>query len=107
MFGSDAPFDAAGPLLAVQAAMLRRRGDEPSEAAFHAEQRLTLSQALRAHVEEPHRSAGWGIPLGRIEPGYGADLVHFDQDLLRVPPEELHKARILGVWVEGARVHGN
>ena len=107
MFGSDAPFDAAGPLLALQAAMLRRRGDEPSEAAFHAEQRLTLSQALRAHVEEPHRSAGWGIPLGRIEPGYGADLVHFDQDLLRVPPEELHKARILGVWVEGARVHGN
>ena len=106
IFGSDAPFDRAGPLLALQAAMLRTGGDGPAEAAFHAEQRLTLAQALRAHVEEPHRSAGWGVPLGRIHPGYGADLVHFDQDLLRVPPEELHRARVRGVWVEGARVHG-
>jgi hypothetical protein len=106
IFGSDAPFDRAGPLLAIQAAMLRRRGDEAPDAAFHAGERLTLSQALRAHVEEPHRSADWGVPLGRIQPGFGADLVRFDQDLLRVSPEELHEARVLGVWVEGSLLHG-
>jgi len=106
IFGSDAPFDRPGPLLAIQAALLRRGGREPEEAAFHPEQRLTLAQALRAHVEEPHRAAGWGVRLGRIDVGYGADLAVFDQDLLAVPTASLHKVRVRGVWVAGDLVHG-
>ena len=106
LFGSDAPYDRPGPLLALQAALLRRRGEEPDTEAFHPEQRIGLSQALRAHLEEPNRMAGWRTPLGRIEAGWGADLVAFDQDLLRIPPGDLHRAKVRGVWVAGTRVHG-
>ncbi len=106
LFGSDAPFDRAGPLLALQAAVLRRRGEEPESEAFHLEQRLELAKALRAHLEEPNRAAGWSTPLGRIEPGWGADLVVFDRDLLRVGAPELHRARVKGVWVAGSPVYG-
>jgi hypothetical protein len=106
LFGSDAPFDRPGPLLAVQAALLRRGGGEPDTEAFHPEQRIGLAQALRAHLEEPNRTAGWRTPLGRIEPGWGADLVHFDQDLLRIGPENLHHSKVEGVWVAGTRVYG-
>jgi predicted amidohydrolase YtcJ len=100
-FGSDAPFDRPGPLLGIQAALLRRGSDEPRDRAFHPEQRLTLTQALRAHLEEPHRLADWGIPLGRITARWGADLVRFDHDLLALHAEELHEAHVRGVWVEG------
>ncbi len=106
VFGSDAPFDRPGPLLALQAALLRRGGEEPEESAFHPEQRLGLATSLRAHLEEPNRLAGWSTPLGRIEAGWGADLVQFDQDLLRIPPESLHRVRVGAVWVAGSRVFG-
>jgi len=106
VFGSDAPFDRPGPLLALQAALLRRAGGEPPSQAFHPEQRLGLAPALRAHLEEPNRLAGWSMPLGRIAPGWGADLVQFDQDLLRMDPGTLHEAKVRAVWVDGARVFG-
>lgn len=106
LFGSDAPFDRPGPLLAIQAALLRRKGSEGAEDAFHPEQRLGWPQALRAHLEEPNRVAGWRTPLGRIEAGWGADLVIFDQDLLRMAPDQLDRARVRGVWVAGSKVYG-
>lgn len=106
LFGSDAPFDRPGPLLAIQAALLRRAGGEAESLAFHPEQRVGMVPALRAHLEEPNRLAGWTTPLGRIEEGWGADLVHFDQDLLRTDPETLHRVEVAGVWVAGSRVYG-
>jgi predicted amidohydrolase YtcJ len=104
VFGSDAPFDRAGPIRAVQAAVLRRDGAESADRVFHPEQRLTLGRALRAHLEDPHRAAGWALPLGRLEPGFGADLVHFDHDLVRTPLEEWHRARARTVWICGRDV---
>jgi len=101
LFGSDAPFDRAGPLLAIQAALTRRGAGEPSSEAFHPEQRLRLSQALRAHLEEPHRAAGWTTPLGRLAPGFGADLVRFDHDLCATPIDSWHRVAATGVWMGG------
>jgi predicted amidohydrolase YtcJ len=101
MLGSDAPFDRAGPLLAIQAALLRRRGEEGDEETFHAEQRIGLRAALRAHLEEPHRVAGWTLPLGQITPGFGADLAHFDHDLYEMPVNQWNRARVLRSWVGG------
>jgi len=106
LFGSDAPFDRPGPLLALRAAMLRRERGENDDQSFHPEQRLGLSQALRAHLEEPNVVGGWRTPLGRIEAGWGADLVHFDQDLLQMEPDRLDRAKVRGVWVAGSQVHG-
>lgn len=106
LLGSDAPFDRAGPLLAIQAALLRREGSDPPEAAFHPEQALRLGQALRAHLEEPHLAAGWPLRLGRLAAGYGADLAHFDHDLRRTPLEEWHRARVERTWVAGVPSQG-
>ena len=106
LFGSDAPFDRAGPLLAIQAALLRREGEDPQEAAFHPEQRLRLARALRAHLEEPHRAAGWPLPLGRLDAGFGADLVHFDHDLRHMPVDQWHRVRAVRTWVAGAQEYG-
>jgi predicted amidohydrolase YtcJ len=103
VLGSDAPFDRAGPLLAIQAAVTRRAAgqSQSGEEPFHPEQRLRLGAALRAHLEDPHRAAGWTVPLGRIAPGFGADLVHFDHDLTRLPIDFWHQACVTSVWVNG------
>jgi len=106
LFGSDAPFDRPGPLLGLQAAMLRREHGEGPGDVFHPEQRLGLAQTLRAHLEEPNVVAGWRTPLGRLRVGWGADLVQFDQDLLQMEPDRLGRAKIRGVWVAGSKVHG-
>ncbi len=106
LFGSDAPFDRPGPLLGIQAALLRREAQEPESEAFHPEQRLALASCLRAHLEEPNRLGGWPLPAGRIEAGWAADLVQFDQDLLRMDVASLHRARVRRVWVAGSQVHG-
>jgi predicted amidohydrolase YtcJ len=105
LFGSDAPFDRPGPLLALQAALLRRERGEDDGQSFHPEQRLGLAQALRAHLEEPNVVAGWRTPLGRIKAGWGADLVQFDQDLLQMEPDRLDRAKVRGVWVAGSQVY--
>ena len=81
LFGSDAPFDRAGPVAGLHAAIHRLGPGERVAHTFHPEQRLTLAQALRAHCESPHRAGEWDAPLGRIAAGYGADLVAFDHDL--------------------------
>jgi len=107
VFGSDAPFDRAGPLLGLQAALLRHGPEEPPEEAFHPEQRLKLPRALRAHLEEAHRAAGWPLPLGRLAPGYAADLVHFDHDLRETPVNRWHRVGVLRTWVGGIQVHGS
>ena len=101
IFGSDAPFDRAGPLLAIQAALFRRESGDPSDLAFHPEQRLGLGMALRSHLENPHRAAGWPLPLGRLEAGWGADLAHFDLDLVANPASEWHRARARRTWIGG------
>ncbi len=100
-FGSDAPFDRPGPLLALQAAVLRRDPARHTD-AYHAEQRLRLGEALRAHVETPHASAGWPVRLGRLEAGWGADLAVLDHDLRSIPPEAWHRLRVAGTWVAGS-----
>jgi predicted amidohydrolase YtcJ len=106
IFGSDAPFDRAGPLRAIEAAHLRREPDDRPDQAFHPEQSLTLDRALRAHLETPHLAAGWTVPLGRLEPGWGADLAHFDQDLLTGEAGTWSRARALRVWIDGEEVRG-
>ena len=107
LFGSDAPFDRAGPLLALQAALLRREGEESPAEAFHPEQRLGLARALRAHLEEGHRAAGWALPLGRLAPGFAADLVHFDRDLRTTAVDQWHRVRVVRTWVGGILSYGS
>ncbi|HSQ60492.1 MAG TPA: amidohydrolase [Acidobacteriota bacterium] len=100
-FGSDAPFDKAGPIAGLAAAILRRDPAKHSD-PYHPEQRLRLSDALRAHVEAPHAAAGWTPRLGRLLPGWGADLVALSHDLRDRPPEEWSRIRVRETWVAGS-----
>lgn len=105
VFGSDAPVESPNPFLGVHAAVTRRRRDgEPGEHGWHPEQRLTVQQTLEAYTLTPAVISGMGERLGKIAPGYLADLVVLDQDPFTCQPEDLYrikpeKTMVAGEWV--------
>jgi predicted amidohydrolase YtcJ len=89
-FGSDAPVESPNPFLGVHAAVTRRRGDgSPSLQGWYPEQRLNVDEALRAYTIGAAYAAGMEDRLGKLIPGYLADLLILDKNPYTCAPEEL------------------
>ncbi|MBK0868081.1 amidohydrolase [Saccharopolyspora sp. HNM0986] len=102
--GSDWPVSEIDPLAAVHAAVNRT---VPAAAAepFQPEQAIGLTDALAAHTRGAARANGFAHETGSLEIGKAADLVVLDRDLLRVPPDEIGRARVDLTAVDGVVVH--
>jgi len=102
VFGSDAPVESPNPFWGIHAAVTRRRQDgNPGEAGWYPEQRLHLMQALQTYTINPAELAGWGDRVGKLAPGYYADLIVLDQDPFQIPPQDLFKIKPLATMVGG------
>ena len=100
--GSDAPIEELDPLAGIRAGVLRTLDERP---AWHAEQALTVEQALQASTVNPAWLAGDERRRGRLIPGQYADLVVLDRDPVACPPEELPDVRVVATMVGGSWVH--
>ncbi len=78
-FGSDAPVADANPFLGIHAALARRRPGDTT--AWNPGEALTLEQILWAYTLGPAQAVGQAARLGRLAPGYHADLLVLDRDL--------------------------
>ena len=96
-FGSDAPIEPLDPLAGVQAAATR---DWPASEALPVEQALDGFWSGAAHARHAERR------LGRLLPGYAADLVVLERDPLTCPPDEIDSIGIVATMVGGRWVHG-
>ncbi len=96
--GSDAPVEELDPLAGIVAGVLRSVDGRP---AWHPEQRVTLSQALRASTVEPAWLAGDEHRRGRLAAGMLADLVVLDRDPFAVAADELATLNVLGTMMGG------
>ena len=85
-FSSDAPVTDPDPMPVLQAALTRRT---ESNEALGEDERVGLIEALRAYTLEPARLTGRDGHLGRLSPGYLADMVLFTEDLKAVEPDAL------------------
>ncbi len=103
-FGSDAPVESPNPFWGLHAAVTRRRADgSPGPEGWHPEERLSLEQALRAYTQGPAYAAGMENRLGKLAPGYHADLIVLQRDPFAIPPDELRallpsRVMIGGEW---------
>jgi predicted amidohydrolase YtcJ len=89
-FGSDAPVELPNPFLGLRAAVTRRRADGfPRPQGWYAEERLSMQAALEAYTTGAAYAAGMEDRLGRLSPGYYADLVVVQQDPFDCPPDDL------------------
>ena len=108
-FGSDAPVESPNPFWGLHAAVTRRRQDgPPGPDGWYPEQRLSVERALQGYTLGPAYAAGMEHRLGKLAPGYLADLLVLDVDPFGCPPDELYKIEpqatmIGGKWVYQAR----
>lgn len=105
-FGSDAPVESPNPFWGLHAAVTRRRADgSPSADGWYPAQKLTLPEALSAYTLGAAYAANAEDRLGRLSPGYFADLIVLDKDIFECDPNDLltiecSATMIGGEWVQ-------
>lgn len=91
-FGSDAPVESPNPFLGLHATVTRQRADgSPGPEGWYPEQRLSLQQAIEGFTLGPAYAAGMESRLGKLVPGYLADLIVIAKDPFTNPPADLLK----------------
>ena len=106
IFGSDAPVESPNPFWGIHAAVTRRQADgSPSPQGWYPEQRIDVLEALQAYTAGPAYASGMENLLGKLAPGYLADLVITDQDPFSCPPEELMNIHPVATMVAGEWVY--
>ncbi len=106
-FGSDAPIEIFDPFAGLYAAVTRRAEDgSPGPEGWYPEQALTLEEALHAYTWGSAYAVQMENRLGRLRPGYHADLLVLDRDIFALPPEALLETQVQRAMVGGAWRYG-
>ncbi|HET9590719.1 MAG TPA: amidohydrolase [Anaerolineales bacterium] len=105
-FGSDAPVESPNPFWGLHAAVTRRRPDgSPSAEGWYPEQRLTMIEAVQGYTLGPAYAANMEHRLGRLAPGFLADLIVLEKDPFTCEPDELLAMQSSATMVGGEWVH--
>jgi predicted amidohydrolase YtcJ len=103
--GSDFPVESVNPFFGLHAAVTRQDHDDQPPGGWIPEQKMTLTEALRAFTLDAAYAEHREKTLGTLEPGKWADFILVDQDIFAVAPEKIWKTRVLQTWVGGKRVY--
>ena len=107
VFGSDAPVELPNPFWGLHAAVTRQRhSGYPSADGWNSQERISLRQALESYTIHPAYAAGWENRLGRLAPGYMADLIVLPTDPFTADPATLYTLQPERVMVNGEWVFG-
>jgi len=98
-FGTDYPVESVNPFRGLYAAVTRM--NEAGTQTFHAEQKLTLGEALFAYTQGSAFAQFDETRKGVLAPGYFADLVVLDRDITKASPQELLHTKVLRTVVGG------
>jgi predicted amidohydrolase YtcJ len=101
-FGSDAPVESPNPFWGLHAAVTRQRLDgSPGASGWYPEQRLTILEAIGGFTTGAAFAAGMEDRLGRLSPGYLADLLVLDTDPFECPPSQIADIQPRATMVNG------
>lgn len=101
-FGSDAPVESPNPFWGLHAAVTRRRPDgSPGPQGWYPAQKLTISDALLGFTSGPAYASYLENQLGKLMPGFLADLTILDNDPFRCDPATIKEIRPLATMVGG------
>ncbi|MFJ8038971.1 amidohydrolase [Kitasatospora sp. NPDC096147] len=99
--GSDWPIGEGDPRAALADAQLRRPVDSPDTAPVQPGQGITAREAYAGMTRATAVAAGAEARLGRIAPGYLADLTVFAADPLDLTPDQQAANPVLATVVDG------
>lgn len=101
--GSDAPVEAANPLISFKAFITRQDADGWPAGGWFPDQRTTRQEALKSMTLWPAYSAFMEDVSGSLSPGKYADFVVLDQDIMAIAPERILDTHVL-LTVLGGKV---
>lgn len=99
--GTDAPTAPHVAQHNLFIALTARSALDPSLPPYHPERSFSPADALEAMTLGAARAAGLSPEVGRIAPGYRANVAVFDVDPFTAPADDLLRARTLRVLVDG------
>jgi len=96
------PVDSASPFIGIHAAVTRKPlGCAANTLSWVPDQRINLQEAFNAYSVWPAQAIGLGSKLGKLLPGYLADLIVLDVDPFHLDISELSEIKPSGVMVNG------
>lgn len=106
VFGSDAPVESPNPFWGLHAAVTRQRANgEPGVHGWYPEQRISLQAALEGFTTGPAYAANLETSLGRLAPGYFADMIVLPADPFEIQPAAIHELAPTATMVNGEWVY--
>ncbi|MBN1451456.1 MAG: amidohydrolase [Anaerolineales bacterium] len=102
VFGSDAPVESPNPFWGLHAAVTRQRADgSPGIDGWYPAQRLSMQQAIEGYTLGAAYAAGMEERLGKLAPGYLADLIVLAQDPFVISPVDVLEMESSATMVSG------
>lgn len=103
-FGTDYPVEPVTPFRGLYAAVTRM--NEAGTKTYFPENKLTRTQALYAYTQGSAYAEFAEQRKGKLAPGFEADYVILDRNLLTTPAPEILKTKVLETVVGGKAVYG-
>jgi predicted amidohydrolase YtcJ len=103
--GSDFPVESPNPLWGFYAAVTRQDHQGNPKGGWFPEQRMTREEALRSWTLDGAYAAFEEKTKGSLAPGKVADFVMLSRDIMRIPPQEILRTRVLMTVVGGEIVY--
>ncbi len=101
-FGSDAPVESPNPFWGIRAAVTRQRTDgSPDSEGWNPLERLSTLEALRGFTIGGAYAAGMEDRQGKLMPGYFADLLVLDTNIMECDPSNIDNIRPIATMVGG------
>jgi len=105
VFGSDWPVVTMDPIIGLHNALLRQDTDGRPAGGFVPKERVTLEQAIAAYTLNGAYASFEEDVKGSITEGKLADLAVVRPDLFKIPPQEIHKAKVTLTIFDGREVY--
>ena len=102
---SDWPVTALNPFAIIGTAVTREPARHRGRVApFLPDQRLTVAEAVLGYTTGAAAACWRGHFTGRLSPGYSADLIVLDRDILACDPHEIAETQVLATLFAGQTV---
>jgi predicted amidohydrolase YtcJ len=102
--GTDFPVEDINPLNTLRAAVYRQDDSGYPDTAFFARERLSPEEALRGMTQYGAYASFEENFKGKLQPGYLADFVLFDTDILKATLAQLEALKPKATFVNGQKV---